>query len=435
MMKNSDARTLDRIELSRRGLLGLGGAVGLVVLTGCGTTTSPSTGATATASASGGSAADGNTPLGPGTYTATFASATDAAGGGPGGGASKSQILSGAYLVNGIDATIDGGTWESTTADQNVFLVVNGGSLTLTNATIAKSGDSSNEEACNFYGLNAAILVVDDGSSATIRDCTVTTDAEGANAIFAASTGAITIDTVTIKTTKNSSRGLDATYGGTVTGQGANITTIGAHCACLATDRGNGTIKLSGPSELSTAGDGSPLIYSTGDISVTGATGTATGAQTMVIEGKNAITVNDCKFSTSGTGGMMIYQSFSGDAADSDATAQQASMTIGNSTITSSTNSPMIYVTNTTCQVQVTASTLQHPDAAVLLYLDEDRWGTAGNNGGHAEVTFNNCTLNGTMQAGSTSSATVALKEGTELTGTTSGPITVTQDATSNWSS
>ena len=43
MMKNSDARTLDRIELSRRGLLGLGGAVGLVVLTGCGTTTSPST--------------------------------------------------------------------------------------------------------------------------------------------------------------------------------------------------------------------------------------------------------------------------------------------------------------------------------------------------------------------------------------------------------
>ena len=110
-------------------------------------------------------------------------------------------------------------------------------------------------------------------------------------------------------------------------------------------------------------------------------------------------------------------------------------MTIGNSTITSSTNSPMIYVTNTTCQVQVTASTLQHPDAAVLLYLDEDRWGTAGNNGGHAEVTFNNCTLNGTMQAGSTSSATVALKEGTELTGTTSGPITVTQDTTSSWSS
>ncbi len=203
MMKNSDARTLDRIELSRRGLLGLGGAVGLVVLTGCGTTTSPSTGATATAtaSASGGSAADGNTPPRPGTYTPTFATTTDAAGGGPGGGASKSQILSGAYLVNGIDATIDGGTWESTTADQNVFLVVNGGSLTLTNATIAKSGDSSNEEACNFYGLNAAILVVDDGSSATIRDCTVTTDAEGANAIFAASTGAITIGTVTIKTT------------------------------------------------------------------------------------------------------------------------------------------------------------------------------------------------------------------------------------------
>lgn len=457
--------------LTRRTLMGLCGAVGVAELAGC--SASASAPATASGTTSGGAAASGNTALGPGTYTATFGSSSSGSGGGgtppsgqggggtppsqpaggstqgsapggsgtagssggTGGGSSNTQTVSGAYLVNGIAATIDGGTWASTTADQNVFLVVNGGSLTITNATITKSGDSSNEDACNFYGLNSAILVVDAKSSAMIKNCTVTTDAEGANAVFAASSGAITIDTITIKTSKNSSRGLDATYEGTVTAKDVTITTAGAHCACLATDRGNGTIKVTGSSKLNAAGDGSPLVYSTGDISVTGATGTAMGAQTMVIEGKNKIAVTDCTFTTSGTTGMMIYQSFSGDAADSDATAQKSSMTITNSTITSSTDKPMIYVTNTSCQVNVTASTLKHTDATALLALTEDRWGTAGSNGGHAEVTFTNCTLTGALQAGSSSSATVALKEGTKLTGASSGPITVTPDATSSWTS
>ena len=43
----------------------------------------------------------------------------------------KSTTLSGAYVVDGIDAVIDGGTYSSATADQAVFLVVNGGSLTI----------------------------------------------------------------------------------------------------------------------------------------------------------------------------------------------------------------------------------------------------------------------------------------------------------------
>lgn len=415
--------------LTRRMLGGLFGAAGLAALAGCSSAASTATTAS-TQNASSGGAASANASLGPGTYTATFTSSVS----GPGGG-SGTQELSGAYLVNGIEATIDGGTWASTTADQNVFLVVNGGSLTITNATIAKSGDSSNEEACNFYGLNSAIMVVDDGSKATMTNCTVTTDSEGSNAVFASSGGAITIDTIAITTSRNSSRGLDATYAGTVTAANATITTTGAHCACLATDRGNGTIKVTGASKLSAAGDGSPLIYSTGDISVTGATGTATSAQTMVIEGRNRIEITDCDFTTSGTAGMMIYQSFSGDAADSDATAEKSSMTITDSTITSRSDVPMIYVTNTTCQVDVTASRLDLAEGSPLLSLAEDRWGTSGSNGGHASASFANCVLTGAMMAGDTSSATVALADGAKLTGATSGPVTVTVDGTSTWTS
>ncbi len=407
--------------LTRRTLIAAGGALGFTALASCAGDGTP---ASSLSTATSESAA---TQLSAGTYTATF----ESTGGGPGGG-SGTETLSGAYLVDGIDAVVDGGAWESTAADENVFLVVGGGSLTVSGATITKTGDSSNEEACNFYGLNSAVLVVGEGSSATLTDCTVTTEAEGANAVFAAASGKIALDGMTIRTSKNSSRGLDATYAGTVTATDVDIETTGAHCACLATDRGNGTIDVSGSSTLSSAGEGSPLVYSTGDISVTGATGTATGAQTMVIEGKNSIVLEDSTFTTSGTEGMMIYQSFSGDAADADATAEKSSMVITDSTITATADQPMIYVTNTTCDVKVSSSTLEHAESTPLLALAEDRWGTAGSNGGHADVTFADCALEGALEATGSSAATVALTDGSTLSGAVSGPVTVTTDSTSS---
>jgi len=194
-------RKFEAATVTRRSVLWLGTGLGAGALVGCSSssTATPAASASGSASASTSAAAAGNTKLSAGTYSATFTSSQS----GPGGGGGT-QKLSGAYLVDGIAATIDGGTWASTTADQNVFLVVNGGSLTLKNATITKSGDSTNEDACNFYGLNSAILVVGDKSSATVTKCTVTTGSEGSNALFAAGSGSLTANTVTIATTKNS---------------------------------------------------------------------------------------------------------------------------------------------------------------------------------------------------------------------------------------
>jgi len=76
----------------------------------------------------------------------------------------RSVTLSGAYVIDGVDAVIDGGSYSSTTSDQAVFLVVGGGSLTIKNAAITKSGDTANEEQSNFYGFNSAVLVAGEGS-------------------------------------------------------------------------------------------------------------------------------------------------------------------------------------------------------------------------------------------------------------------------------
>ena len=75
---------------------------------------------------------------------------------------------------------------------------------------------------------------------------------------------------------------------------------------------------------LSTEGAGSPLIYSTGEISVSKTKGIATGAQMVVVEGKNTANVfENSELKCNGIGnrknidacGVMLYQSFSGDAA------------------------------------------------------------------------------------------------------------------------
>ncbi len=199
----------------------------------------------------------------------------------------KQVTLNGAYIIDGVDATITGGTYTSTETDQNVFLVINGGSLKISNAEIIKTGDASTNDSqrtsdvsedYNFYGINSVILVVGEDSSAEITDCTVTSDCSGANAIFATAGATANVSNVQITTTGNSSRGVYATYNGTINAEHIDITTSGAHCAPIATDRGGGYVTVKN-STVQCSGDGSPCIYSTGEITVENVVGTSTGAQ------------------------------------------------------------------------------------------------------------------------------------------------------------
>ena len=70
------------------------------------------------------------------------------------------------------------------------MVVTDGGSLNASTLIISKSGDSSNNENSEFYGLNAAVLV-QKGSEATIKDTTIKPNARGANAVFATRENAI----------------------------------------------------------------------------------------------------------------------------------------------------------------------------------------------------------------------------------------------------
>ena len=310
--------------------------------------------------------------------------------------------LAGANTIN--DDKILTGTYTSENNDENTILVNNGGNLSITDSTITKSGDATNIENSDFYGINSAILVQKD-SIATIKNSKITTSAKGSNAIFATGEKAkISINNSTIETIgSNSSRGLDATYGGLIEADNITITTKGESSATLATDRGEGTIKVTN-SNLTTNGKGSPIIYSTGDISIDNTTGVANSSQMVVIEGKNSASVNDSILIASGTGnknnvdkaGVMIYQSMSGDSIEG--------LGVFNSTNTSLTiteksevykTAPMFFVTNTDAEINLTNTKLKYGSNILLSVVGTDEWGIKGENGGNVTMNTNNQTMSG----------------------------------------
>lgn len=368
---------------------------------------------------------------------------------------SISKAYSGAITADGTQISSDGKSFDASEADENAALAENGGTLSLAGATLTKSGDDTNGDNCNFYGVNSVLLSVGKGSLATVSGPALSSTSEGSNAIFATDSATAYANDVRIDTTAGNSRGLDATYGGTIIANGVTATTQGDHSATVATDRGGGSVSLTN-STLSTAGSGSPLLYSTGDIEVSGVTGTASGSQIAAMEGLNTILINNSTLESTNTdktasdplaNGIIIYQSTSGDAEST--TGETATFQAADSTLKSAiTSGSMFYLTNTSADVVLVRTSLDlDSDAADLIMAmgnDSNNWGTAGSNGATVRFTGIEQQLTGNIEADTISSVDLHLTQGSIWTGsasisdnangaTSDAPITVNVDGTSSW--
>lgn len=339
-----------------------------------------------------------------------------------------SGSLSGKLTADGEEVSSDNETISTTTADENAALVENGGTLKITNGKLQKSGDDTNGDNCNFYGINSILLAVGEKSTAYISNSALASDSEGSNAIFATDNATVYSEKNSITTSKGNSRGLDATYGGTIIADDMTIQTAGDHSASLATDRGGGNISVTN-STLNTSGSGSPLIYSTGAIEVSGVTGTAEGSQIAGMEGLNHIRIYDSELSSTITdktasdpvaNGVIIYQSTSGDADTS--TGERAQFQAVDSTLHSKIESgAMFYVTNTSADILLSGTTLDFDSTkAKLLQIegnDANNWGRAGSNGAAVSFTGLGETLTGDISVDSISALDLYLLDGTTYTG------------------
>ncbi len=380
--------------------------------------------------------------------------------GGPGGGPGGSSAdidYKGAVEITGSESQ-SGKTYASTTADESALLIATADAVTVEDPTVTKTGDSDGGDSCNFYGLNAAVLVKD-GATATITGGTITSDADGANGVFCyggngGSNGAdgdgttLIIRDTEITTTGDGSGGIMTTGGGVTRAYDLTVTTSGRSSAPIRTDRGGGTVSVEGGTYTSN-GLGSPAIYSTADISVTGATLISNLSEGVCIEGKNSIALTDCDLTASNTkcngnatflDTIMIYQSMSGDA---DSGTSSFTMTGGSLT---SKNGHVFHVTNTNAVITLSGVNIVNEDKKnVLLSVCDDGWSGAGN---VATLKASGQILSGAILVGDNSNLTLELANGSTFEGfvdgsivnasgqtvsTEVGEVNVTLDGSSTW--
>ena len=337
-------------------------------------------------------------------------------------------------VTQGTSATTitEGGTYSSTsyssTGDDENALRVDGATVTLDSVTVDKSaGSSSNTEDGDFYGQNAALLATN-GANVTIKNATVNSSAQNGNGIFSYGTGTtVNVSDSTITTTADNSGGIQTTGGGTTKATNLTVNTSGNSAAAIRSDRGGGTVVVDKGTYTSN-GYNSPAAYSTSDITVSNATLTANNSESLVIEGKNSIKLNNCDVSgnmssTEGSSSdenvhnVMIYQSMSGDA---EVGTSEFDMTGGSLT---GNNGDMFYITNTHSIINLSNVDITNKDAdAYLMRVTGNSaargWGKAGANGAQVEFTASNQTLNGDIAVDTVSTLNMTLTDSSDFTGT-----------------
>lgn len=211
------------------------------------------------------------------------------------------------------------------------------------------------------------------------------------------------------------------TGGGTTNADNLTINTSGRSSAAIRSDRGGGTVSVT-KGYYKTTGTGSPVIYSTADISVSDAYMESTASQGVVVEGKNSVTLKDVTMVADNNKknsdksdhyqAVMIYQSMSGDADEGT-----SSFTASGSTITNR-NGDVFFVNNTATKISLTDNTITNEDGdGVFLRAAAAGWGSEGSNGGKVELTASKQTIDGNILVDELSALNLYLKDSSEFTG------------------
>nr|WP_321498208.1 hypothetical protein [uncultured Methanolobus sp.] len=361
------------------------------------------------------------------------------------GGSATVDTGTGAYvLVDGEE--LNGGTYTSSNDDENAIRAEGDVTATLEDVTVEKTdGSASSSDASSFYGLNSAILALDN-SILYINGGSVTATTEGSNAVFAYDGATIYIEDTEVTVTGGNAGGIEVAGGGTM--YATNLNVHSTVKAAIRSDRGGGTMVVDGGTYTTSGSSGAPAIYSTADVTVSNAILTAETSEAVVVEGLNSVTINNCDVTGNMEGvygdessenihNVMLYQSMSGDA---EVGTSSFTMT-GGSLV--SNNGDMFYVTNTESVITLNNVDLTLADDTYLIVIagnDGSRgWGTEGSNGGICEVDFIDQTATGDIMVDSISEMTLSISDGSTYTGainsdrTAASVLSVTIDDTSTW--
>ena len=320
------------------------------------------------------------------------------------------------------DEDISRGEYKSTKADENAILISGNIKSTLSGIKVNKTGDSDGGDNTSFYGTNSGILAKS-GANVTIKNAEIITNAKGANGVFSYGGSATTnnsnsdgttvnISDSKITTKKDNSGGIMTTGGGIMNATNLTVDTSGTSSAAIRSDRGGGTVTVN-KGTYTTSGKGSPVIYSTADITVKNAKLISKASEGVVIEGKNSVTLENVELTDTNNTlngqsttykNIFIYQSMSGDASEGTATFSSK-----NSTITTN-KGDTIYVTNTKANITLENNEFINNDkAGNFLRIQKDSWGSSGSNGGDVNLVLKNQKAKGNIVVDSISKLSMKL--------------------------
>ena len=132
-----------------------------------------------------------------------------------------------------------------------------------------------------------------------------------------------------------------------------------------------------------------------------------------MVEGKNSIDIQRANLTGHQRNGVMLYQSFSGDA-----DVGVARFAAKDSKLTNLSGGAMFYVTNTKAEITLDNVSISTPGSAPLLRAASGRWGRDGKNGGDATLTATRQKLAGDVEADALSRVSLLLNEASDWTGT-----------------
>jgi hypothetical protein len=332
---------------------------------------------------------------------------------GPPPGQQQSVVQKGDVAFTGGTHETTGEVYRSTQGNVSALLASDGATVLLKAPTLSKSGNSSSPDNSSFFGQNAALLATL-GSQVQVENGRIVGRGVGANGVASIGSGTlVTLRSTRIQASLRGAHGVDAAAGGRMILVDDQIDTRDENAAAVATDRGGGVIEVTGGS-FTTSGYRSPVLYSTGTIDVTGLHGVANDAEAAVIEGSNTIKLRSSVLTGRRNWGVMMYQSFSGDAQ-----GQESSFSMTGGSLTAD-QGPLLYVNNTRATITLDRVALSAP-SGTLLKAAAGQWGTTGKNGGHVVLLATHQTLHGDVSVDAASSAALTLREHSVLMGKVTG--------------
>ena len=294
--------------------------------------------------------------------------------------------------------------------DSSHAITADGEEASWSNTAVTKTGDSGQGDEADFYGDNAAIFAAN-GATLNLSNMVVETNGTHANAVFSYGEGtSVNVSDSYIETSGNCSGGIMTTGGGTMNAENLTINTSGNSSAAIRSDRGGGTVTVTGGS-YTTSGTGSPVIYSTADITVNNAEMESTASQGVVVEGKNSVTLNNVELTADNNTknsdksdyyqAVMIYTS---------------SFTMNGGRLTNA-NGDIFFVNNTATTIDLTGAEIINNGDGIFLRAAAAGWGSEGSNGGHVNMTAADQEINGDMVVDEVSELNLYLKDNSSFTG------------------